>query len=521
MAIDKRVLGTIGLFTLVLMVSFAISFKLSLQNRALTPNAPESNPLACEEHCPGSNGNLMSCTPPEADGTPAESECSWVGRTEICGNQPYCCPSAGGTWTRDMTACCVDSTWTPATSTVCPGTNVTQTSNCGTTRVVDGTKITGCEVVCEETMWKPTVDTVCVGTNLTQTSNCGGTREVEGTKTTGECACVDTTWSPNPALTCTTGTLTQTSNCGTERSVTGTKNCCIDKTWSPTTASTCSEKTLTQTSNCGSEREVDGTKTCLPDLSIVTNAFLDDTRNKPGVYFTDKKTTKVSRDQFYVYTMEVKNQGTGSAKDFVISDTLTGQNQSLIAFIDGEERCNFDSPKKKLSCEVDTLKPNETIKLRFRVKVAQLALNGKVIRNTAKVNYNNKTKEGSVEVLVSSIVSCNENCTSDSECVAGLACDVFSDKCRKPACSQSTSCSCTPTATVTKKPTATATIKPTSSQVDFPDSSLATPSSSIALAEETLEDADTLPETGIFDFPQTAVFGGGILLAILGLFLAL
>ena len=36
--------------------------------------------------------------------------------------------------------CCEDSTWTPATSTVCSGTSFTQTSNCGNTRTATGTK---------------------------------------------------------------------------------------------------------------------------------------------------------------------------------------------------------------------------------------------------------------------------------------------------------------------------------------------------------------------------------------------
>jgi hypothetical protein len=105
--------------------------------------------------------------------------------------------------------------------------------------------------------------------------------------------------------------------------------------------------------------------------------------------------------------MEVKNSGTGSAKNFKISDTLTGQNQNMITFVDSEDNCSFDYPSKKLTCEIENLAPRGVVNPKFRVKVNQLALNGKVIRNTAKVSYGSKTRELN-RCLISSIVSCNE-----------------------------------------------------------------------------------------------------------------
>jgi hypothetical protein len=69
-----------------------------------TPPNP-TNPPQCKEECPGSDGILRNCTPPEGDGTPAESICDTAGRVESCGGAEYCCPSVGGTWTTDMTAC--------------------------------------------------------------------------------------------------------------------------------------------------------------------------------------------------------------------------------------------------------------------------------------------------------------------------------------------------------------------------------------------------------------------------------
>lgn len=59
----------------------------------------------CVEQCPGNDGVLRNCTPPEDDGSAAESICNVKGRVEACGGKNYCCPAPGGTWTTNMTAC--------------------------------------------------------------------------------------------------------------------------------------------------------------------------------------------------------------------------------------------------------------------------------------------------------------------------------------------------------------------------------------------------------------------------------
>lgn len=58
----------------------------------------------CVEQCPGADNILRNCTPPEADGTPEESTCSYK-RIENCGGKKYCCPSAGSKWTTNLTLC--------------------------------------------------------------------------------------------------------------------------------------------------------------------------------------------------------------------------------------------------------------------------------------------------------------------------------------------------------------------------------------------------------------------------------
>ena len=59
----------------------------------------------CKEQCPGTDGILRNCTPPEADGSSADSICSSTGKVESCGGKTFCCPAAGGKWTTDMTKC--------------------------------------------------------------------------------------------------------------------------------------------------------------------------------------------------------------------------------------------------------------------------------------------------------------------------------------------------------------------------------------------------------------------------------
>lgn len=60
---------------------------------------------ACVEQCPGSDGVLRSCTPPEADGSSSDSLCNFAGRIELCGGTQFCCPSAGGAWTTNLSLC--------------------------------------------------------------------------------------------------------------------------------------------------------------------------------------------------------------------------------------------------------------------------------------------------------------------------------------------------------------------------------------------------------------------------------
>jgi hypothetical protein len=61
----------------------------------------------CNEDCSleDKDGRLYSCTPPDGDGTTRDLVCNRAGRIESCANIQYCCPEAGGKWTKDLAPC--------------------------------------------------------------------------------------------------------------------------------------------------------------------------------------------------------------------------------------------------------------------------------------------------------------------------------------------------------------------------------------------------------------------------------
>lgn len=100
---------------------------------------------SCKEECPGKDGVLRSCTPPDSDGSSSDSICTFKGRVEACGSKSYCCPSVGGKWTLDMTACATPTPTKTASpsSTVAPSTTVTPTTGISPTLSVSPTGTDG------------------------------------------------------------------------------------------------------------------------------------------------------------------------------------------------------------------------------------------------------------------------------------------------------------------------------------------------------------------------------------------
>lgn len=128
--------------------------------------------IKCTEQCPGKDNVLRNCTPPEKDGTSADSQCNQAGRIEVCGAKNFCCPKAGGVWTTDLTKCPNPKTPTPSPFCV-DGVGYTAVSNsCGTgvfrniyVECHDGTKVTlGGSTSCKtQAAWESEAQSYCKG----------------------------------------------------------------------------------------------------------------------------------------------------------------------------------------------------------------------------------------------------------------------------------------------------------------------------------------------------------------------
>lgn len=331
----------------------------------------------------------------------------------------------------------------------------------------------------------------------------------------GETACVDSTWTPSIATVCKDTKFLQKSNCNIEREMTGTKTdgtcaACTNETWSPATNTVCDGEEFTQKSSCDATktRTATGTKTgddCAgtgglePDLKIEKRAYEDESTNKAGDYDMNYEVDKVSKNQVIVYAFEITNDGDVNATDIKIKDILKGDNRELLTYMDGDNECSYASSSRTVTCDGMDLKPGESGVYAFRVKVSDSAINGDTIKNVGEVSYKDMPSgneiDSSNELTISTVVGCNHVCTSDDECSGGLTCDSGSNKCRKPACADASSCNCPVERAATAEPTrrvATARPEPTE-----------------------------LVEAGILDFPGVAAFGGGLLLAVVGILLAL
>lgn len=333
-------------------------------------------------------------------------------------------------------------------------------------------------------------------------------------KKAGTCPCVpdDASWTPAPDTICAGSNYSQMDNCGTARESTGTKDCsCKDTTWTPDPADTCSKNDIEQTSNCGTNRSIKGTKDCgVVEIVAELQAYEDDATNRAGSYKLKNLIDKVSKDQTFVYSFEMINNGDKKAETIAVKGTIGGENQSLISFVDSDSRCAFDAAMKTITCSGMNLESGETGNYTLRVKVSGSAVNGESLVSFGAITYGGSTttQETELAMVVSTIVGCNHTCNSDSECIAGLSCDLGVNKCRKPACAESESCNC-----------AVASNESGTDIVYVGGGSGGTTAGGQNGTRRPLP--TTLPETGILDFPGVAAFGGGLLLAIIGILFAL
>lgn len=252
----------------------------------------------------------------------------------------------------------------------------------------------------------------------------------------------------------------------------------------------------------------------LPVLTANKKAYKDNVNNNAGDYSFTDPIESVAKNQTFTYAVEIKNSGTGMANGIVLNDPLTGQFQDILSFVDADNRCTWTASSRDLVCTVD-LKPNETTTIGFRATVGSGAVNGSIIKNIGEVKHQSQTISVTKNLLVSTVVGCEHTCTSDAECQTGYTCDTTLSKCRNTLCIAETSCVCPSSVVVTPTPTVLLTATPA------PTSTLS-PTIAVIPSEITpTQSPETLPETGIFDIPGAAIFGGGLILAVVGILLAL
>lgn len=204
---------------------------------------------------------------------------------------------------------------------------------------------------------------------------------------------------------------------------------------------------------------------------------------KARPFILDQKIETVGQDGFIVYSIKVKNNGAATAGKIVITDSLTGEHQDLLTYVDGDSVCEYGSDTRLVTCRIANLEPGQINDVSFRVKVSAAAANGQIIKNSAKVTFSESAKES----------SCNANVT-----ISG------------PTPTPTVTVTVTPTVTATTTPTATATITAT-----------ATPTITATPTVTATVTPQALPEAGVFNLPGAAVFGGGLILTVLGILFAL
>ena len=239
-------------------------------------------------------------------------------------------------------------------------------------------------------------------------------------------------------------------------------------------------------------------------LSGSKTAFKNETENVAGTYTLTSEMSAVSKSQIYVYSISLTNTGTANATSVVIKDSLKDM---PVTFMDASAGCTWSATDTELTCNT-TISPAETKKFNFRVKASEGVANGTVITNTGKVTFPGGTLNLVKDLTVSTVVGCNNTCTTNAECATGLTCDTTTSKCRTAACLAEDDCTC-----VTTTQTVVVTSAPTVSEP--------TPTQTVVTVVTTTPTPTILPEAGIFVLPGIAAFGGGLLLAIVGILLAL
>jgi len=324
------------------------------------------------------------------------------------------------------------------------------------------------------------------------------------TAPTSEPRAAETVWVGSEAC-----TVTATSLCVASEVITCNPDCPTECGKLASTISTCKD-------SCGiaTTKACAATTACTDDLEVTKKAY----KYVGGTYAYTTEIDTVAKNQTFIYAISIENFGEIDATNVNITDTLNGEKQDQLTFVDAKSGCTYSASERKVKCDGLTVKAGEKGVYAFKVKVAGGAVNGDIIKNVAIVNAVGTDITAANELTISTVVGCDHTCTGDSECNTGLVCDTGSSKCRLATNLESDTCSAPMAArpTSTPRPTTIRTPAPTRvvGEVEITEAPLPT--------ERPVAAAPTaLPEAGILDFPGVAAFGGGLLLAIIGILLAL
>lgn len=247
--ISWKVVGAI-IGVVVLAIGVYAGILLVKQQQNISEKASElmcTDPQA--EQCPGTDGVLRNCHPPEAGGGPTESVCNLAGRAEFCGTRCFVCPSAGGIWTpTDMSKC---QTAPTATATA------TASTQCSKMYFI---KITGNSRSCVETTSTYNSSRIDCDGNTNQTCE-QNLAQFNAGITTGVCyttnaLCLSALATPSPTSTSTatstatpTSTATATATSIATKTPTATPTSAVSPTKTPTSTPKATSTAVAQVTN--------------------------------------------------------------------------------------------------------------------------------------------------------------------------------------------------------------------------------------------------------------------------------
>jgi len=255
--------------------------------------------------------------------------------------------------------------------------------------------------------------------------------------------------------------------------------------------------------------------------------YKDVAGNTAGVYNYDSTNrlapgSTITAGSAFIYVI---NYQEGLPDKPVEQATLVDVLDDRLEFVDSTPSCSKESGTNKITCVLAKGGFVAGGRVAIRVKVKLDATVG-TLANTAIITapfLGNSGPEGNI-----STTECKGNLNIAAAPTATPTATATPTV--TPTPTPTTTATPTPTGTTTPTPTPTTTTTPTPTTTGTPTATTTiTPTSTVAPTTGTTTETgtgttgttQTLPQTGIFDLPGATIFGGGLLLAIVGILLAL